>query len=113
MDPYVQQTPAPQSGGKGLSIASMILGIVSVVFCCCLWYIAIPAGIVGLILGIVGIRKGGEGRGMAIAGIITSSIAIILAIVMAVIFVSALTSGVYSGMDEFYRNYYSEYFNTL
>lgn len=116
MDPYVQQTPAPQGGGKGLSIASMVLGIISVVFCCCLWYIAIPAGIIGLILGIVGIKKSSEGHGMAIAGIITSSIAIILGLVTAVIFISALSSGIYgdtNNMEEFYRNYYSEYFNTL
>ena len=113
MDPYVQQTSGPQGGGKGLSIASMILGIVSVLCSCCLWFIAIPAGIVGLILGIVGIKRGGEGRGMAIAGIITSSVSIVLGLVMAVMFISAMTSGVYNGMDDFYRNYYSEYLNTL
>ncbi len=42
-------TPTYPQGGKGFAIASMVLGIVSIVFACCLWYISLVAGIVGLI----------------------------------------------------------------
>ena len=34
-------------GGAGLSIASMILGIVSILFSCCFYYIAFPCGLLG------------------------------------------------------------------
>ena len=64
---------------KGLSIASMIAGIVSLVFFCCMpGFNAIPA-VAGLVLGIIGRNKGG--KGMALAGIITSSIALALCLV--------------------------------
>ncbi len=31
---------SPQEGGKGMAIASMVLGIVSIVLCC-FWYISL------------------------------------------------------------------------
>lgn len=74
-----QQPQPPQEEKKGMSIASMVLGIVGLI-AWCLPILGLPMGIVGLILlGIVGIRKGG--KGMAIAGIITSVITIILSLV--------------------------------
>lgn len=62
--------PAPQ--GKGMAIASMVLGIVSIALCV-YWFIALPAAIVALILGIIA-RGKGAGVGMAITGIITGAI---------------------------------------
>lgn len=44
------QNNQPES--KGLSIASMVLGIVSLVFFC-VWYIAIPCAILAIIFGIM------------------------------------------------------------
>ena len=55
----------------------MVLGIVGIL-ACCIPLFGIPVNLVGLILGIVGIRKGG--KGMAIAGIILCSIFLILTI---------------------------------
>ena len=52
---------------QGMSIASMVLGIIGLVF----WCIPILGGhigLVGLILGIVGRKNGG--KGMATAGIV-------------------------------------------
>lgn len=60
---------------KGLSIASMILGIVSVVLCC-VWYISVPCSVLAIIFGIIGKKKGG--RGMAIAGLVLGIIALAL-----------------------------------
>jgi hypothetical protein len=76
--------PLPPEGSKGKAIAAMVLGIVSVVFSCCVYYIALPCGVVGLILGIVSLKKNEPGRGMAIAGIATSSVAIVLALLLLV-----------------------------
>ena len=40
----------------GMSIAALVLGIVSIVFWC-VWFISIPCSILGLIFGILGIKK--------------------------------------------------------
>lgn len=69
-----------QNGGKGLSIASMVLGIVSVVLFC-ISYVSIPCAILAIIFGIVGKKKGG--RGMAIAGLVLGIIAIALYVLAA------------------------------
>lgn len=98
-------TPVQPQGGKGLAIASMVLGIVSIVFACCLWYISLVTGIVGLILGIVSIKQNRDGKGMAIAGIIMCAIAIVLAI-CTVLFLGALLAS-YPEFAQYYH--YSSY----
>ena len=57
---------------KGLSIASMVLGIVSLVLSCIV-YISVPCAILAIIFGIIGMKKGGKGMGIAglVLGIIT------------------------------------------
>lgn len=89
--PYNNQPPKQNNG---LSIASLVLGIVGIV-ACCIPIIGIPVNVTGLILGIVGMKKGG--KGMAIAGIILCSIFLVLTIAN-----SAL--GVYINMN--YRDVY-------
>lgn len=64
-----------QNGGKGLSIAAMVLGIVSVVLCC-LWYVSLPCAILAIIFGTIGKKR--DGRGMAIAGLVLGIVAIAL-----------------------------------
>ncbi len=80
-DNYMYDQQPPQEEKKGMSIASMVLGIVGLI-AWCIPIIGGPVGIVGLILGIVGMKKGG--KGMAIAGIIMSVITIILAVINAI-----------------------------
>ncbi len=59
----------------GLSIAAMILGIVSLVFWC-YWPISIICGILALIFGIIRMKKP-NGKGMAIAGFVTGLVAVV------------------------------------
>ena len=66
---------------KGMSIASMVLGIVGFI-AWCLPLVGFPVTIVGLVLGILGIKKGG--KGMAIAGIIMSSITLVLTLIKSI-----------------------------
>jgi hypothetical protein len=78
--PY-PMTPAPvRELPKGQAITGMVLGIVGL--CTALFYIGGVIGIIGLVFSILAIRKTarreGAGRGMAIAGLVTSVIAIIL-----------------------------------
>ncbi|WP_337060137.1 DUF4190 domain-containing protein [Kineococcus sp. G2] len=73
----------PAYGGKprnGAGLASLILGIVGLLLC---WFlgIGIVPGIIGLILGIVGMKRAKRGeatnRGVAIAGVVTSVLAVL------------------------------------
>lgn len=73
---------------KGFSITSMVLGIVSLVMWC-ITYVSVPAAIVGLILGIIGRKR--AGKGMALAGIVTSIIALSLGIIFTIIGISSIS----------------------
>ena len=59
---------------KGMSIASMILGIIGLI-AWCIPLFGFPVTIVGLVLGILGLKRGG--KGMAIAGIVMCSITLL------------------------------------
>lgn len=75
-----QQPMSNPNEGAGLAIASMVLGIVALVFSCCLYYISIPCAIVGVILGGVSLAKKQPGKGMAIAGLVCSIVSLVPAI---------------------------------
>ena len=69
------------NGNMGISIAAMVCGIVSLV-CCCLWYFIVILAIAAIVMGIISIKKGYAGRGMAIAGLVTGGITIFALIVL-------------------------------
>ncbi|MGN0396003.1 MAG: DUF4190 domain-containing protein, partial [Coprococcus sp.] len=79
---YAQQSYAQPESGQGLAIASMVLGIVAIVFSCCWYYISIPCAIVGLIMGGVSLAGKKPGKGMAIAGLVCSIVSFIPAIIV-------------------------------
>lgn len=98
------------SNKKGLCIASLVLGIISLVFCC-VYVISIPCAILALIFGIIGAKS--TTKGMAIAGIITSAISLILFVIMFVFFfIIGVTIGVTEGLSEEFENYDSSYNDT-
>lgn len=68
-------------GGVGFSVTSLVLGIVSLLF---FWtmVIGIPAGVVGVSLGGYALYRQNQGKGMAIAGLVCSIIALCLCAVM-------------------------------
>ena len=73
---YDPNMNAPQES-KGLSIAAMVLGILSMTCCC--GGIGILMGLAAIIMGAVGKKKGG--RGMGIAGIVCGSIGLVVSII--------------------------------
>ena len=81
--PMDYQSPQKNGGGQGMAIASMVLGIVSIVLCC-IWYISLICAIAGMVLGIMNNRKCGR-NGMATAGIVCSIIGIVLTIALLVL----------------------------
>ena len=67
---------------QGFAIASLVIGILNL----CFWIIPIcggPTAVIGLVLGFFGLKS--TARGLAIAGIILSAIALILAIINAIV----------------------------
>lgn len=101
INPPLHQNPAPMQGtyystqsGYSVSgpqtdpfaIASLVLGLVSIVFVCCCMYIGIAAGTIGAVLGFMSINRikdqqyNVQGHSMAIAGVTTSIIGILLCI---------------------------------
>lgn len=89
--------PSPSQGGSGLAIASMVLGILALI-CSCYWPASMILSIIGLILGIISIKKGNSGKGMAIAGVVLSIVAIVLTILF-VSFLSAFIAGLEAAMS--------------
>ena len=89
MDGHTQNN-VPQQG-KGLAIASMVLGIISVVLFC-IPYICIPCGLIGLILGGVVFATKKPGKGMAIAGLVCSILGIAVYVICLIIGASVLSS---------------------
>ena len=76
------QYAAPQPAKKkliGLSIASLVLGILSLLACCC--YCGALFGIPGAICGAIAMAKKADGKGMAIAGLICSILGVLLCII--------------------------------
>lgn len=91
-----------QNETPAVSIASLVIGIVALLVCCFTPVLATILSIAGLITGIIGLNKSKKenyaGRGLAIGGIICSSIGIILGIIffiMRIAFSFSLFDGAY------------------
>lgn len=74
---YGQPVYNTNNSASGFSVASMVLGICSLVFCC-IDIITIIAGVIAVIMGIVGITSKKAGKNFAVAGICMGAIALIL-----------------------------------
>lgn len=70
--------PNAPKDNRTIAMVGMILGIVSIVISCA-WYLAIPAGIAGIVCGVKGLRS--SGHGMAMAGIICGAIGIVAGLI--------------------------------
>lgn len=89
MGPPPGGLPPPLQEGKKhpLAIASLMLGAVSIFPGCCCMYWGIPIPAVGFVLGLLAIRAIAKnpytvgGRGLAIAGVTTSLLAILIDVI--------------------------------
>ena len=98
------QAPDYKPPGSGFGIASMVCGILALITCC-MWCTCIPLAVVSIVLGILQIQKG-TAKGMAIAGIVCSSIGLILFIALAV-------WGNYLESTGFYQEFMQEYMQQI
>lgn len=71
--------PEPK-GNKpvGMSVASMVLGICSIIFICIIPYLPLLTGIIGIVLAAISLKNEMGGKGMAIAGLVLSIIAVVI-----------------------------------
>lgn len=104
-DYYSGQGPVyeKQSGArKGFAIASMVLGIVGLVGCCCSMVsygvLSILLGVVGLIMGILGLKS--DGKGFAIAGIVMASLNIVIGILLLILMIASYSMTVNMSAEE-------------
>lgn len=75
---YPQNPYQPPRESTGLSVASLVLGILSMLG----FFAIILVPLAGVITGHLGLRREPQSRGLAIAGLITSWIGLVLAIVV-------------------------------
>jgi len=75
----IMPPPAQETDRKGLAIAALVLGILSLASFC-LVFCSAPLGLGGIITGILGLKS--SRRGMAIAGLILSIIGIGVSIIL-------------------------------
>jgi hypothetical protein len=74
-------TYAEGGGNIGFAIASMICGILSMLCCIC-GCMNLPLSIAAIVLGVITITKHYDGKGMAIAGLITGGLGLVLGVIM-------------------------------
>lgn len=89
--PYPYGVPMPVAvpdPGSGQAVTSLVLGIISTVFAFipCFQLIVIVTGIIGLVMGILG-RKSVTRHGMAVTGIVLSSIGLGLSVLFFVLWI--------------------------
>jgi hypothetical protein len=83
-NPAPAYVPAPvfsaptKNPGIGFGVASLILGIISLILFC-FWYVSVPCALIGLILAAVGKKSSsdaGMSNGLAVGGLVCSIIAL-------------------------------------
>lgn len=75
-----EQDRKPSPGGSGFGIASMVLGILSIVLSCTC--INIPMAILAIIFAVVHFGRNGSNRGFGIAGIVTAVLSLVLTVLL-------------------------------
>ncbi len=98
-----EDTDKVTGGNIGVSIASMVCGILSIV-CCCATYFSLALAIAAIVLGVISIVKKYDGQGMAIAGVATGGVGIMF-VVLTFIFTFA-SFGTSSIMEEIMNELY-------
>ncbi len=69
----------------GMAIASLVLGILSIIPFC-IWFVAIPLGIMALIFGFLGNK--GSSKGIAVGGIVCGIVGIVIALIFVLLIYS-------------------------
>ncbi|MBR6329442.1 MAG: DUF4190 domain-containing protein [Lachnospiraceae bacterium] len=101
--PYQQPYPGVETkreGGTDQAVASMILGILSLIFACCVPVIPLVCAIISIVFAVVVIKEERPGKGMAIAGLVCSVCTLLLGSVVLFAVLRSLFSG---GVHYYFR----------
>lgn len=78
-------TPQNMDGGStGLAITSLIIGIIALLASCVMMRLPVLylLPLSGIVMGVLSLCKGPQGKGMAITGIVCNSVAIVLSVIL-------------------------------
>lgn len=91
---YSTATPSPVPQGKGMAIASMVLGIVAVLFSFIpvVNLLSFLLGIAAVVFGIIALKKNSASKGMSITGIITGAVSLFIAMLVLILFGMAMSA---------------------
>lgn len=76
---------------RGWSVASLVLGILSII-CCCVWWIGLISGVLSIVLAVISRISLGYFDGLSIAGLITSIFGIMFGIFILIAEVAYINS---------------------
>lgn len=72
---------------NGKAIASLVVSCISVLNCC-VWYLAIACGVIGVVLGVLALRDDYEyQKDLAVAGVVVGGVGFALGVVSALLFI--------------------------
>lgn len=93
--------PNEPQKGKGMAIASLVLGVLSVISFCCV-YLPIFLGIAGVVLGILSKNGNKKFSTEALIGIILSAVGVVISIGMIAIVMYLYKNGIYQEILQMY-----------
>jgi len=101
---YGQAPGQPDSSAprtNGLGIAALIVGIVALIFGVITFvsYFGAFLAFVGVVLGIIALVLKGRKKGIALAGLIVSGVALILSIVLSIVYTTAIVNSVNEAIE--------------
>lgn len=88
-EPQMNYMPQNNEGSQALAIVSLVLGILSLLCCCCRWA-GVVMSIAAIVCGIIVLVNHKRGKGMAIAGIVCGGIGVLVALTLIIISASSL-----------------------
>ena len=103
---YTPQPEQPQKDpGHGLAIASLVLGILSILSCCCV-YLSVVLGVVGIVLAIISKSKSltGKMETMATVGMVLSILGLVMTLGITIWSVAFSQTPAYQEMMNQYMN---------
>ena len=102
----VQRMELPPRKGSGFAVTSLVLGIVGLVFICCIFGFSLLIAMAGLAFGIISLIQNRKGTGMAVAGTVLNGITLVISVLMltvVILFNVGLKSMKAPGVDVFYN----------
>ena len=110
-DTYVPEENKKE-GSKAFSIASMVLGILSIIMCCCIEYISIILGVLAIVFYAIDKKNNGKSNGMAVAGLVCGIVGVSISALSIIIAISGVLDGFMETFETDFYYFYNSSGNT-